>query len=448
MMGEYKDVALDEDPCVFPDCGHFLTKSSMDGQMSMGEHYELDEDGSPVAIKAPSQPFSMGDSTIKSCPQCRGSLRSISRYGRIVRRAMLDESTKKFVSWSGDQHLQLAERLLQEEQRLENIATDLGAGIGRAGHLNMTGHIPGQLRNIKDWVGHERYKPSIQVYNAIMRHKGRVKAEEQPFQKVANFVKHVSRNKATGHFNFDTSVIQLRGYLLATELLIKCNLAILADFLKLRKKAPSIHTEIAVDFGANISQCRELVHLSVETSRPQLEAAGHIYHAQFCGLWLALGSFPLANSPLDSAVLDAPQEVQEPTELDRREILKAEGEEHIKIARELIAAGNWPSKQIMEAEIEAVENLLQGGVFYKPLTTNELRAVYTAMASEFRGTGHWYLCERGHPFTVGECGMPMERARCPECGAPVGGQNHAPAEGVRQASEIEELAREVENMAL
>lgn len=448
VMGEYREADLDEDPCIFPDCGHFLSKTSMDGQMSMAEHYELDEDGSPVAIKAPSEPFSMNGSTVKSCPQCRGSLRSLSRYGRIVRRAMLDESTKKFISWSSDMHLQLAKLFLQQEQRLEDLATDLTEGIGRAGKLNVTGGLPGQLRQLRDWVGRGRYNPTLQVYDDILRYRDQVKAEEQPFQKVANFVKHVRRNKITGNFSFDGSVIQLRGYLLATELLIKCNLAILADFLKLWRGAASTHTEVRVDFTINIDQCRELIHLAADTGRPQLQAAGHIYYAQFCGFALALGDFALPNPTYSIGVASTAGEAQNTMESNTYETLQEEGKEHINEARTLLAAGNWPSKQIMETEIEAVANLLQGGVFYRPVTTDELRAVYTAMASEFRGTGHWYLCERGHPFTVGECGMPMQQARCPECGAPVGGQNHAPAEGVTQAREIEDLARQVENMGI
>lgn len=33
--------------------------------------------------------------------------------------------------------------------------------------------------------------------------------------------------------------------------------------------------------------------------------------------------------------------------------------------------------------------------------------------------------------------MPMELARCPECGAQVGGQNHSPTAGVRRATDFE-----------
>lgn len=33
--------------------------------------------------------------------------------------------------------------------------------------------------------------------------------------------------------------------------------------------------------------------------------------------------------------------------------------------------------------------------------------------------------------------MPMELARCPECGAQVGGQHHNPVTGVRRAADFE-----------
>lgn len=448
LMGEYRDVDLDEDPCIFPDCGHFLTRSSMDGQMSMAEHYELDENGSPTAIKAPLSPFSMDGLRVKSCPQCRGSLRSIARYGRIVRRVMLDESTKKFISWSSDKHLQLAKRLLLEEQRLENDKMDSSIEIGRSGELKMTGHILGQLSQLHKWVGQGRYEPSIKAYMDILRYRDRVKAEEQPFQRVANFVKHANRNKTMGIFSFDESVIQLRGYLLATDLLIKCNISILSDFMKLWKGAASTRIKISVDFRDNIESCRELIRLAEETSRPQLKAAGHVYYAQFCGFTLALGDFPSANKQLSVGVPGTVLEGSEAAEPDAREVFKTSGLEHLGKARDLLAGRNWPSKQILETEIKAVEALLNGGAFYKPVTTDELRAVYAAMASEFHGTGHWYTCEIGHPFTIGECGMPMEQARCPECGSPVGGQSHVPVAGVRHATEIENLARDVGDMRI
>ena len=38
--------------------------------------------------------------------------------------------------------------------------------------------------------------------------------------------------------------------------------------------------------------------------------------------------------------------------------------------------------------------------------------------------GHWFKCPNGHFYCIGECGGAMEEAKCPECGARIGGQRH------------------------
>lgn len=38
--------------------------------------------------------------------------------------------------------------------------------------------------------------------------------------------------------------------------------------------------------------------------------------------------------------------------------------------------------------------------------------------------GHWFKCPQGHMYVITECGGAMERSRCPECQAPIGGTNH------------------------
>lgn len=89
----YKEIDLEVNPCIFPKCGHFVTVENMDAQMDMATHYEVDADGRPISIRTSSTPFSIQD--IKPCAICRGPLRDIARYSRLVRRAILDESTKK-----------------------------------------------------------------------------------------------------------------------------------------------------------------------------------------------------------------------------------------------------------------------------------------------------------------------------------------------------------------
>ncbi|CAJ1075083.1 E3 ubiquitin-protein ligase rnf213-alpha [Xyrichtys novacula] len=52
-----------------------------------------------------------------------------------------------------------------------------------------------------------------------------------------------------------------------------------------------------------------------------------------------------------------------------------------------------------------------------------------AVAQQAMGQVRWYHCPNGHPCTIGECGQPMEQSRCLDCGAVIGGINHAPVQG-------------------
>ncbi|XP_028266969.1 E3 ubiquitin-protein ligase rnf213-alpha-like isoform X1 [Parambassis ranga] len=44
----------------------------------------------------------------------------------------------------------------------------------------------------------------------------------------------------------------------------------------------------------------------------------------------------------------------------------------------------------------------------------------------------WYHCPLGHPCTIGECGQPMQKSHCVDCGAVIGGDSHVPVQGFQQ----------------
>ncbi|CAF1016198.1 unnamed protein product, partial [Brachionus calyciflorus] len=57
------------------------------------------------------------------------------------------------------------------------------------------------------------------------------------------------------------------------------------------------------------------------------------------------------------------------------------------------------------------------------------------------GLGHWYKCPNGHVYCIGECGGAMQRAKCPECKADIGGQDHTVTSGNQLASEMDGATR-------
>ncbi|XP_051489082.1 NFX1-type zinc finger-containing protein 1 isoform X2 [Apus apus] len=51
--------------------------------------------------------------------------------------------------------------------------------------------------------------------------------------------------------------------------------------------------------------------------------------------------------------------------------------------------------------------------------------------------GHWFKCQNGHIYVIGECGGAMERSTCPECHAVIGGTNHTLDSSNSLASEMD-----------
>ncbi|KAL6887873.1 hypothetical protein GGI43DRAFT_417260 [Trichoderma evansii] len=430
-MKEYHEIDLDEEPCIFPDCGHFLTTSSMDGQMGMAAYYDMDMDGHPTRLGKASEPFSLDDSGIPVCATCRGSLRNIARYGRIVRRAMLDESTKKFIEWSHEKYLSLATRLLKEQENLgQQQKAKAASPTIKGGKLTHCVPRLKQLRELQKIAGDGRYDSIIDLWRKIGSYASDVRREEQPFQRVADLVLFANlQNKTHGEFRFDDSINQIKGSLLADTLLLKCDLAILFDFRRLAKDKALELTELKLDLSGYWSDSIHLISLSRKYVYSREEVQGHIFAVQLCVLCSSFGKITTMWTANKQSI----------------DSLKEEALNHIQSVRVLME--KYPSTAIFRDEIDRLEIMVSDGI-YRPVTADEMQAVYKAMARELMGTGHWYTCENNHPFTIGECGLPMEEARCPECGARIGGQNHQAVEGMRHATEIENLARGVGGLGI
>ncbi|PYI09577.1 P-loop containing nucleoside triphosphate hydrolase protein [Aspergillus sclerotiicarbonarius CBS 121057] len=422
----YREINLDENPCIFPRCGHFLTMESMDGQMDMKGHYALDSESKPVAIKLSSEPFSVED--IKRCATCRGSLRDISRYGRLVRRAILDESTKKFILYINNEYVPMAQELPELLAKLQSIRDSRSSFLFRNNVvIQIKGSSDQQIKflgNLMQKHDPSRWNALIRLRQRMVRYCGKVKLEEQPFSRVQALVERARRVKeAKGTFEFNESVVQTKGILLAKALLIRLDIALLGDFLSLYKgtKADATRGELHVNLQANLDECRELIDSATQLKRVVHQVEGYIFLGQLCALQRS--------------------HVKDSSDAERWQV---EGRNAIGAARDL--CGQYPGQTNgLSEEIDGTEAMLRGSTFYSAVSSEERRAVIAAMARELHGTGHWYYCPNGHPFTIGECGHAMQVSVCPECGAAVGGQHHQALTGVRHADDLE---RELGNLHL
>lgn len=61
----------------------------------------------------------------------------------------------------------------------------------------------------------------------------------------------------------------------------------------------------------------------------------------------------------------------------------------------------------------------------------------------YTGQGHFYKCQNGHPYVIGDCGGATQAASCPECGARIGGTGHQLTSGNTPDQELNSLAGQV-----
>ena len=436
MGSSYAEIDLNESPCIIPSCGHILTLESMDGHMEMSKYYDFSSDTNSenpiIALKSSSVPFSALD--LKNCPLCRKPLRNINRYGRIVRRAWIDEATKKFIVWANSTFVPLASRMETAEAKIRELSAEkqtiesplrrhaeLSTRLQRLrlGPVQLTGSRDQQIRVAFNARGaNARYKDIFSLRVDISSFLREVDEAEQPISRINALIEDARRYRGVSAEITDIPIVlQVRNRLLATVLMLRCDYAILFDYVT--KSGVTAFggnlQDISLDFSRNRKDCEDLIQESRSRQQPAQEVEGLLYWARF--------------SALERSRSASLSEVEMTALVDR-------GRNQIQIARHVCNSHTGQTAGML-AEVSDAEKMLRDATFYEPVTNAEKEAVYAAMAQDFQGTGHWYYCVNEHPFTVGECGMPMETARCPQCGATVGGTHHQPAEGVRRADDIE-----------
>ena len=427
----YAETDLDENPCIIPSCGHILTVESMDGMMGMSDYYDASIDGTFASLKSASVPFS--ETKVKNCGTCRRPLRDINRYSRIVRRAWIDQATKKFIVWANRDFLSLVSEVAALEKEAEddpekmlvqNINSRTPIIQNKPAKIQLEKSTANIIKILRFHLNkYHHLKPFFILQQKIQAHLKAVDEAEQPFGRIRDLAQSA---RIIQGFRTDigsgADILQVRNRLLATVLLLRIDLAILQLFSSIHRQ-PQIGTEPKADLKINLNAyrqlCQSLENDAKERSQPACIVEAALYFARFVILERNLSSEATESS--FATLIDT----------SRSKLTEAR----------LLCATHPGQTKGLPKEISAAERMLRDRTFYEVVTNEEKAAVYAAMATEFLGTGHWYYCVNGHPFTVGECGMPMETSRCPQCGETVGGQHHQAVAGVQHARDLEDQMR-------
>lgn len=183
-----------------------------------------------------------------------GTLWSVSSFGRIVRRALLEERTLKLIVWSNRAYLQLAKGLQTQQ-------ADLGA-IHRPeltrGNVTLDGLPTKQIQKTSGTPGFkDRYQSLLKFRREIHDFRRKVGREEQPCQRVKDLVDSARRREVSKadvpEFELDQTILQTRASLLGRLLAVRCDLIIINDYVSTwenTERTPS-KPNLDVNFAAN-----------------------------------------------------------------------------------------------------------------------------------------------------------------------------------------------------
>jgi hypothetical protein len=191
------------------------------------------------------------------------------------------------------------------------------------------------------------------------------------------------RRNTVSKFELDNTVIQhgfeLRGRALQLRIIwaILWNFKSLSPHLSKGDYADQWATFVLHRLTETKDRCIELLIDAEKANMVKQQIEAMIYHAQFVAL-------ELNHSPAKSNI--SMEQEAEIRAVERNNLARCDA---------LIA--QHKSAEYLEDDVAKARSLIGGGTFYSFVSSEEKKEIYAAMAGEFRGTGHWYYCEQGHP---------------------------------------------------
>ncbi|KAK8143852.1 hypothetical protein G3M48_006653 [Beauveria asiatica] len=428
-MKTYTEIDVDVDPIVVLGCGHFFTAETLDGLVGMHTAYVSDVEGRFTGLVELSGEFAK----MPQCPDCKRPVRQYAtrRYNRIVNRAVADESARRFLV-AGKEKLK---NINMELEKLQGELAGSHSGILRIIKVLPAGQIGTLGRRLQIRYGeHKKLRHKIKTFC------NESSERYQPHHKLYEATIHALRGIERNSLSDGLAALSMQSpprrverdcrVALAGEMaLVKLDFIILEDMFDLLPaiEAASFAQPPKWPGGSPLlvaklflKSCSSLISRCRTDALPKLAVEAILYHARMAHMY---GFRP---------------------RLDEADRAKASG--FLDEARENLETGSRMCEQpFQDADTlkEAVRRIIQllQAERYEAVSPEEIAAIKKAMLSGRDGmathSGHWYNCVNGHPFAIGECGMPMEQARCPECGAPIGGQNHQSVAGVTRADAME-----------
>ncbi|OGM45677.1 hypothetical protein ABOM_005444 [Aspergillus bombycis] len=354
----YDDINVNEDPLIFLSCGHYYTVSSLDGIMEIKEYYNVHPHTGTIVSPRLSRRVMSDDAKLPGCPECRMPLRDIHRYNRIVKKALLDESTKRFIVTANLAYKKLVIAIEKHETQLE----EEGAELIRK--LSMGEEQSGHSHNANLFNAYCR-KGSLE--NVIQKFVNSMAAAEQPYGRVNNLLASaaVGQNSIrTDSYSTDDSKIQTGFQIRGKCLQLRLAWAMLWGYRRIYI-VPAVDSEIRSELRNVVAnQIKSLLDTSIsvwdDSQAAKLlaeQVQAMVYYALFCILYLS-------NCEEKGQHLD----------MDTATKLRQNASDTLEKCDNL-RNDNPGTLGFLQDDIEKAKRLLNGGTFYSFVTAEEKRQV-------------------------------------------------------------------------
>ncbi|KAK0664544.1 putative zinc-finger and helicase domain-containing protein [Cercophora samala] len=436
----YTEVDLNDSPIAVLGCGHFFTGETLDGMLGMAEVYTTDGLGEYNGLHDLSGALSVA---VPSCPDCRVPIRQFGtrRYNRVVNRAVMDETVKRF--------------MMDGSERLKALQSRWNAARGLLPNPKQPVPVAVTPDRADDFF-RRRYAMLNGVRGAVHLLRQEMRDENNPVRKLFDAIVTKQRQQTMTLLERQMHVLNLMDgrtppppttppapvynrqvSLEADTLHLQVRETVLYDKISLWGHQETLRTlmkpELCLDkdVAEFLLDCLRVVTEAHAAKLPRLVITVTLAYARVAQLmtWYRrqVSADERPSQEQDTKTLGP--DLKDPTATARKLLGEA-----------LELCGTFPDGKNYRPQLEETARLFDT-TWYEEVTPEEIEAIKQAMVSGPWGinthSGHWYHCENGHPFTIGECGMPMELAICPECGASIGGTNHTAVAGVTRATNME-----------
>lgn len=379
-------------------CGHFFTAESLDGVVGLGEVYETDKFGNFTGLRDIS---SIQNQPVPRCPNCKCTIRQFAtqRYNRVVNRATMDETAKRFLT-NGKSQLQALEVKISElENTLKKSRKEMIALAELSGRDLRTGVLVRRNINVAEAMGHRRHdsgalSAEIETFLKSVSHKNQpvrklhdatVKAirasQDLEHQMVQLTINRTSSAPAHNQVVFGARAIQLLvKYITLADMFETANdlTRVLGDDISIAVSGADL-IKAANEF---FELCEAFITDCNAENFSKFEVEARVSYARAARLYQ---SYSVSNG-LGAANSESSKCIEKAKEL-------LEG------AKVLCDAGFQNAYSLSKA-VDDMQKLLSKE-WYEAVSVEEMASIKNAMVSGRGGfathSGHWYNCQNGHP---------------------------------------------------